>query len=132
MSTGSTASKIHKQTSNHCTRCGRGEHSREKCPAVNATCHKCKRRGHCRSQCFAKSSMSLVTAGKNPHTEVTLDGTCIDAIISGHQTAWIVKIRVRSQDTTFIIDTRAEVTAVLEEFFLKLRDKDIQIHSRLR
>ena len=35
-SSGSTESKIQRHTSNHCTRCDRGDHSREKCPTVTA------------------------------------------------------------------------------------------------
>ena len=29
-----------------CTRCGRGTHSRQVCPAKEATCHKCNKKGH--------------------------------------------------------------------------------------
>ena len=132
MSAGPTPSKIQKPK--QCTRCGRGEHSREKCPAINATCHKCKRRGHFSSQCFSKSSVSSVTTEDSPqetYPDIGLDGAYLDTITSGQQTAWRVKIRVGSQDTTFKIDTGAEVTAVSEESFRKLKGKDLKEPSRL-
>ena len=134
MSTGPTPSRIQKQILKQCTRCGRGEHSREKCPAINATCHKCKRRGHFSSQCFSKSSVSSVTTEESPqetYSDISLDGAYLDTITSGQQRAWKVKIRVGSQDTTFKIDTGAEVTAVSEEFFRKLKGKDLKEPSRL-
>ena len=35
-----------------CTRCGKSpEHSRQKCPAINETCHKCNKKGHYQSMC---------------------------------------------------------------------------------
>ena len=39
---------------------------------------------------------------------VSLDRVYLDTIRSGLQTAWIVKIRVGSQDTTFKINTGDE------------------------
>ena len=38
-----------------CTRCGRGKHSRQECPAREAVCHSCKKRGHYSSQCFKRT-----------------------------------------------------------------------------
>ena len=34
----------------NCTRCGRGPHSRNSCPAKDATCDACKKKGHFKSQ----------------------------------------------------------------------------------
>ena len=33
----------------NCTRCGRGPHSRNSCPAKDATCDACKKKGHFKS-----------------------------------------------------------------------------------
>ena len=35
-----------KSKQRQCTRCGKGHHPREKCPAREATCHRCQRKGH--------------------------------------------------------------------------------------
>ena len=42
--------------SKSCTRCGKGQHPRDKCPAKDATCHRCSKKGHYGSQCFTNSS----------------------------------------------------------------------------
>ena len=54
---GPTASVPSKQ----CTRCGKGSHRRDKCPAREAICHKCQHKGHYSSQCFTKSVVATVT-----------------------------------------------------------------------
>ena len=43
-------------TLNKCTRYGKGPHSRQHCPAKEATCHHCEKKGHYKSQCFLKMS----------------------------------------------------------------------------
>ena len=45
---------------NKCTRCGKGAHSRDKCPAKDAKCHRCKKKGHYGAMCFAKSTAASV------------------------------------------------------------------------
>ena len=48
-----------------CTRCGKSPaHSRQKCPAINETCHKCGKKGHYQSMC---------KTGKVAHVEVDSD-----------------------------------------------------------
>lgn len=37
-----------------CRNCGWGPHSREQCPARNATCHYCQKVGHLAKVCFSK------------------------------------------------------------------------------
>ena len=40
-----------------CTRCGREPaHSRDRCPAKDAACHKCKKKGHFSSQCNSQNT----------------------------------------------------------------------------
>ena len=46
-------------SSKPCTRCGRGPHARDKCPAKDAVCHRCKRKGHFMSCCLTKSVSEL-------------------------------------------------------------------------
>ena len=37
-----------------CTRCGQDPHSRDKCPAKDASCHRCKKKGHYGAMCRSK------------------------------------------------------------------------------
>ena len=42
-----------------CSRCGRRPpHSKFRCPAKNAKCHKCSKKGHYQSMCRSKASIS--------------------------------------------------------------------------
>ena len=40
-------------TNHKCSRCGKGPHSRQTCPARYTVCHTCQKKGH--SQCFSRS-----------------------------------------------------------------------------
>ena len=62
-----------KPTAKQCTRCGKEQHARDKCPTKDATCHKW---GHYSTQCFAKnvSALSPETSG--------LDSAFLDAATS--------------------------------------------------
>ena len=44
-----------RQTQSKCSRCGKGPHTQQKCPARDAECHNCKRKGHYSAQCFHKA-----------------------------------------------------------------------------
>ena len=48
------STKTAEQTRKTCSRCGRGSHPRDKCPAKDAACHKCGKKGHYNSQCFSQ------------------------------------------------------------------------------
>ena len=52
--------------SKSCTRCGKGSHPRDKCPAKDAVCHRCNRKGHFMSCCLTKS-LSEVSRGSSGH-----------------------------------------------------------------
>ena len=87
-----------------CTRCGKGTHPREKCPARDATCHRCQRKGHYGVQCYSKTQASL--------SEVTsmdtafLDTAFMDAVTSGAEgNAWLAHIQLGDQETLFKLDT---------------------------
>ena len=49
------------RTGKTCSRCGRGSHPRDKCPAKDAVCHKC---GHYSSQCFSKKVSEVTGANE--------------------------------------------------------------------
>ena len=44
-----------------CTRCGRGVHRRDKCPAHDAVCHKCHKKGHYSAHCLSRSVANVTT-----------------------------------------------------------------------
>ena len=48
-----TGKSQQKPTVKQCTRYGKEQHARNKCPAKDATCHKCRKKGHYSTQCFA-------------------------------------------------------------------------------
>ena len=54
------ANSVAKNARRSCTRCGREAHPREKCPAINAECHRCKRKGHYGAMCRSKTIASSV------------------------------------------------------------------------
>ena len=60
-------------TSKPCTRCGKGSHPRDRCPAKEATCHRCSKKGHYSSQCLTKR-VSEVTS------ENLLDTAFLDTV----------------------------------------------------
>ena len=41
--------EMDKRSTKQCTRCGKEQHTRNKCPARDATCHKCGKKGHYRA-----------------------------------------------------------------------------------
>lgn len=72
----------HKQTS-PCTRCGREQHTRDKCPAKDAVCHSCNKKGHYSSKCYAKQRVEEVTAD--------LDVAYLDTLTAG-ETTWKITL----------------------------------------
>jgi len=90
-----------------CTRCGRGPHPRDKCPAKDAKCHNCQSKGHYSAQCLAKSVANL-------HDEGTLDTAFLDSVTNGQTTAWLSTIMLNGRETSFKLDTGAEVTAIFK------------------
>ena len=70
-------------TAKQCTRCGRGNHKRDKCPARDAICHKCHQKGHYSAYCLSKS-IANVTTGQQTHSDTAF----LDTIGSDHTTSW--------------------------------------------
>lgn len=47
---------------NSCTRCGKApNHSRQQCPAREATCHNCNKKGHFKSMCRSKNAVDDIS-----------------------------------------------------------------------
>ncbi len=74
-----------KQRSNPtCPRCGKDPHSRDKCPAKDATCHRCQKTGHYGAVCRSKPVAASVEADLTP-----VDITFLDNLASATQEhAW--------------------------------------------
>ena len=61
LQTDQTPAKQLQPAQGKCSRCGRGPHPRQQCPAREAECHNCKKKGHYSAQCFHKSVAEVVT-----------------------------------------------------------------------
>ena len=97
-----------KQRDKQCSRCGKGQHPRDKCPAREATCHNCQRKGHNSSQCHSKSVTPLTSESQG-----NLDTTFLDTASTEQKLAWFADIQLSDQETLkFKLDTGAEVTAI--------------------
>ena len=109
-----------KRSTAPCKRCGQGPHPFPECPAKNATCLKCLRTGHYTAYCLSKTvaelTNSLSTNAEDPNGDLYLDN--IETI--GGQ-AWTEEIAINKQKVTFKVDTGAEVTAVPESTWSKLK-----------
>jgi len=49
----------HRQQQKQCTRCGKGQHPQDKCPAKETMSHCCRKKGHYSTQCFTKDVSEL-------------------------------------------------------------------------
>ena len=95
-----------------CKRCGKEPHTRSKCPAKDAVCHKCQKKGHYGSMCRS------MTVKKS-----TLNDSFLDTVTTPtDEKAWFVEILVGGSKVTFKLDTGTEVTAVSEETYRALPD----------
>ena len=112
-----------------CTRCGRGPHSRQQCPANSVECHKCKIKGHFSSQCFSKT----VAAVASQHHETqhdTDDLAYLSTIDSDSSHTWTTKIEINGCNAIFKVDTGAEVTVITEDTVNSLDVKELRAPSK--
>ena len=88
-----------------CTRCGKGPHSRQACPAKDATCYKCNKKGHYSSRCYTKS-VSTISEETDPLETAYLN--TVEEQDSA-QSSWTCHVELNGKTTLFKIDTGAEV-----------------------
>ncbi len=100
-----------------CSRCGRGLHSRQQCPARDAECHTCKRKGHYSAQCFHKS---VADVAREPDAADHYDRAYLNTIGADQTTMWNCTIRVDGHEVPFMVDTGAEVTVISEKLWTSL------------
>ena len=103
-----------------CTRCGRETaHSRDRCQAKNATCHKCRKKGHFSSQCHSK-------VPQNAELDEVIDLDTLTEEPDGSPQTWKVTLRLDGEEVLFKVDTGAEVTAISSDTLQKLTRKRIK------
>ena len=107
-----------------CTRCGKGQHPRNKCPTKNAICHRCQKKGHCSSQCFSKQVSEV--AGEN-HLETAF----LDTVSVNQTSLWHARIDLNACETNFKLDTGAEVTAISEQTYKRLKKPQLTTTSKI-
>ena len=106
--TGGRSSQRNTDLARKCMRCGKDSHPREQCPARDAECHRCKKKGHYEAQCRTKS-----VAGAHAVEADSMETAFLDHLTPGKQeTAWLTHIQLQGKQTTFKLDTGAEVTAI--------------------
>ena len=111
----------HKQQS--CTRCGISpSHSRQNCPAREATCHKCNGKGHYKRCCRTKRVRGIEErqSASDSETAEFMGSVTADAIESNHP--WNVSLCLDGRELIFKIDTGADVTVIPESEYLEERD----------
>ena len=89
--------------------CGKGQHTRDKCPAREAVCHRCNKKGHFKSQCFSKELHAT--------TQDAEESLYLDAVILNQPATWAIQVQLDGKDVPFKVDTGAEVTAISEETY---------------
>ena len=103
-----------------CIRCGGHSHPREPCPAKDVTCHRCQKRGHYSSKCLTKVRISELTQDQS------LDSAFLGTVDpQPSTTVWYITLSVNGHDTQFKINMGAEVTAVSEETYQRLKSPQI-------
>ena len=110
-----------------CTRCGKGKHSRDKCPARDVACYKCHQRGgHYGSMRLSKRAADTEELQEHPtwpiggSDEEEEDNNFLGAVTTQQQTQWLTQFSVNDLPVTFKIDTGAEVSAISEATFNQL------------
>ena len=111
-------------SSKQCSRCGKGPHPRQSCPAKEVVCHNCKKEGHYSSQCFSKS-VNEVT-----ETDTGYDTSYLTAVTGGQSTSsWTTTVAVNGHELVFKLDTGADVTVISDDTFKSLDIEDQELQS---
>ena len=123
----------------NCTRCGRGNHSYDKCPAVGKECRKCLKLNHFMSQCRSRDKelpkytrKPRVDAVENSRKQETDSETSCDEhefyIDSTETTAdksdpWVAPLEVNNNTVAFKVDTGSDVNVMSYNEFKTLKNK---------
>ena len=106
------------QKGGKCSRCGRGPHSRQQCPARDAECHNCKKKGHYSAKCFQRTIADVdVTANVIAEKETDLyDMANLNTVLDSEKdTTWSCTVLLNDQEVKFKLDTGADVTVISDD-----------------
>ena len=101
------------------SRCGKGLHDKNKCPAKDAECHRCHKKGHYGAQCFISSKKIAEVRGD----ENAIMTAFLDTLEREDAKSWRVNVEVNKQKVCFKLDTGAKVTAINDQTDQKLKPK---------
>ena len=123
-----------KQTStpgSTCQRCGaEPTHGRERCPAINAKCHKCGKLGHYARVCKTKKvSTVFEDQGSGEFGDLF---SLSNESMSKQCKAWMVQVTLDGVPVVFKIDSGADVTVIPESMFGNITTKLQPTGARLR
>ena len=107
--------------SEKCNKCGKAPgHSRERCPAKDAICHKCKKRGHFQTVCHSAKVSGVDTEEEKPDA-------FLGAVGDNH---WTVDLHLDNTQVKLCIDTGAEVTVVSDKTWRDVRSPTLKSPER--
>ena len=107
--------KLRDKPDQKCTRCGKPRHKQgERYPAKTATCHKCK------GKCFSKTVAATI------QEDEAQDSAFLGPVTTESESTWNSTLKIARERIQFKLDTGAEVTAVSEATYRKLRDNNLQ------
>ncbi|XP_029706269.1 uncharacterized protein [Takifugu rubripes] len=108
-------SRNHEKEQRGCGRCGKTpSHSLTNCAARDAECHKCHKKGHYAALC--KTKPSSVHEIQEEEVETVFLGS---VSAGGQSKTWQKTLILNGQQTTFKLDTGADVTAIPAKVYSK-------------
>ena len=116
-------------TPNKCTRCGKGPHSRQNCPARDAVCHNCKKKGHFNAQCLSKRVAGLTITAQEEAIGETIgdtDPAYLNTVGGPDNKCWSLPLSINQHLTHFKVDTGAEVTAITRSTFNQIQSVTLE------
>ena len=108
-----------------CRWCRKSSHSRQSCPARDATCFRCNRKGHFGAQCLSKTVAEIADSQQESDfsdEDLYSDTIYLNAVNRDNKKQWNVKVLVEKDPMTFKVDTGAEVTAMSDATFNSIQN----------
>ena len=105
-----------KSRQTRCSRCGQSPNQGiEVCPAEDGIYKKCGKKGHFQQTCRSKKKiLSINKSSEQPDKSFSL------GVVSDSKEPSSVTLGLNDQSTNYCIDTRAEVTVILEKDCTKI------------
>lgn len=117
-----------------CSWCGRTPvHSRQECPAREATCHNCAKKGHFQSVCRSARAIRAVQSDivTQPVADVFLGVVEDRPAEITEDNPWKATVSVNGALVPFKIDTGADATVIPESLFTELKGTKLQPSTRV-